>query len=455
MVPDIVAKQIAKAFGEKIGGPLYGALSVESVLLGIFVRETVTLVEHLVVGAATPTDIRSATVAFESIALGAGVILIEGGVIGGIGTIAGVTASIPLTAIVIGIAGACVLYEKKGSAINDAVDVLWDGISKGDQPWNIFPAVFDAYSKESKRINDKANTDFLAAKTWVAPRDPLVSDLDGDGIEAIGIDPSAPILFDHDGGGVKTATGWIKADDGILALDRDGNGLIDSGRELFGDATVMSNGQKAANGYEALADLDGNADGVINNADAAWGQLRVWRDLNQDGISQAGELKTLAELGIASLGATGQAVSVSLGGGNTQTMSGTFTKTDGSAGQSASLQLASNNFYREFTDEVALTAEAQALPQMQGSGLVRDLQEAMSLGTAQALALQGDMAAFAAAKKWDDDATKSIAGCARRSSAKGRFYAQQRVCGRRKLTRSDWMSAASRNLRPAFDARAA
>ncbi|MFM9901707.1 MAG: RTX toxin, partial [Polaromonas sp.] len=159
-------------------------------------------------------------------------------------------------------------------------------------------------------IDDKSNTNFTAARNWTAPRDPLILDLDGDGIEAIGINPVTPILFDMDGDGVKTATGWIKADDGIVVLDRNGNGLIDSGRELFGDSTVLTRGpragQTAANGYEALADLDINGDGAINSADAAYADLRVWQDANQDGISQANELRTLSDAGIASMNVAGQ-----------------------------------------------------------------------------------------------------------------------------------------------------
>ena len=118
------------------------------------------------------------------------------------------------------------------------------------------------------------NNRFSAARNWTAPRDPLVLDLDGDGIEAVGINPAAPILFDHDGDGTRTGTGWIKGDDGIVVLDRNGNGLIDNGGKLFGDNTVLHNGpragQKAANGYEALADLDANGDGQLNSSDAAY-----------------------------------------------------------------------------------------------------------------------------------------------------------------------------------------
>ena len=188
-------------------------------------------------------------------------------------------------------------------------------------------------------------------------------------------------------------------------MDRNGNGTIDSGRELFGDNTILTHGpragQTAAHGFEALADLDSNLDGQFNSADAAFSGVKLWKDANQDGISQAAELFTFAELGVASINVSGTASQVNLGGGNTQTFAGSFTKTDGSNGNSGtahlagSLLLANNNFYREFTDDPALTAQALALPQMQGSGLVRDLRPAMSLGTAQATALQAALAQFA------------------------------------------------------------
>ncbi|WP_434802843.1 calcium-binding protein, partial [Paracidovorax cattleyae] len=251
------------------------------------------------------------------------------------------------------------------------------------------------------------NLKYLAARNWTPPRDPLVLDLDGDGIEAVGIDPSRPILFDHDGDGTRNATGWIKGDDGIVVLDRNGNGLIDSGRELFGDQTLREGAQAGqgmfyANGYEALAGQDGNGDGVIDAADTAYGQLRIWKDVNQDGISQAGELHTLSDLGIARLNAKGQRSSIDLGNGNTQPWSGSFTRMDGSQGMSGvaevsgSLLLASNNFYREFPDDPVPTAAAQALPQMGGAGWARDLREAMSLGNDKSQALQDKVQAFAA-----------------------------------------------------------
>ena len=132
-------------------------------------------------------------------------------------------------------------------------------------------------------------------------KDPLTLDLDGDGIETVAASTTNPILFDHDGDGTKNGTGWIKGDDGFLVLDRNNNGTIDSGQELFGDSTPLAGGGTAADGFAALAQEDTNADGVVNNLDTRWSQLRVWQDLNQDGVSQAGELLTMRAFSTAPL----------------------------------------------------------------------------------------------------------------------------------------------------------
>jgi hypothetical protein len=140
---------------------------------------------------------------------------------------------------------------------------------------------------------------------WIT-KDPLVLDLDGDGLEITPLKNG--VMFDADGDTVKNASAWIGANDGLLVRDLDSNGVIDSGRELFGDNTRLANGQTAAHGFAALADLDlgsvvngvtvGAGDGVIDTRDACFAELRVWRDLNQDGVSQADELATLTEAGI-------------------------------------------------------------------------------------------------------------------------------------------------------------
>ena len=232
-----------------------------------------------------------------------------------------------------------------------------------------------------------------AAQRFIPRRDPLTLDLNGNGLETVAPNATNPIYFDLTGEGVQSSVGWVAPSDGFLVLDRNGDGLINDGTELFGDATplVDANGVvvgKAADGFEALAQEDTNADGVVNSADANFANLRVWQDANQDGISQANELKTLAELGIASFNVANVAHSQLLSNGNQIADTGTYTKTDGSTGTAgvtagmADINLVVDTFHSGFADVIPLTAQAQALPDMQGSGMVRGMREAASLQTA-------------------------------------------------------------------------
>ncbi|ACB93000.1 calcium-binding protein [Xylella fastidiosa subsp. fastidiosa] len=231
---------------------------------------------------------------------------------------------------------------------------------------------------------------FDQIRRFTPRRDPLVLDLDGDGIETVAA--GKHILFDHDGDGIKHASGWVKPDDGFLVLDRNGNGRIDDGSELFGADTVLANGHKATSGFEALRDLDSNGDGLFDAADARFTDVRVWRDLNQDGQSQANELFTLSSLGIASITLTPtNTEDVDLGNGNLIDNRGTYTRTDGRTGVVGDLQLGLEHFYRDYSgakEQVTVTDAAAALPHLTGSGAVRDLQEAASLSPALLAAVQ-------------------------------------------------------------------
>jgi hypothetical protein len=101
------------------------------------------------------------------------------------------------------------------------------------------------------------------------------------------------VHFDMNGDHANERTGWITAAASFLAADLDGNGKIDNGTELFGAATAAVDGN-AQNGFDALATLDSNHDGMIDRADPVWGKLTLWRDADLDGVTDANELTPLA-----------------------------------------------------------------------------------------------------------------------------------------------------------------
>ncbi|MCL4456177.1 MAG: hypothetical protein M1147_07430 [Nitrospirae bacterium] len=206
-------------------------------------------------------------------------------------------------------------------------------------------------------------------------RDPLMVDLDGDGIETTNVKDGA--YFDHDGNGFAEQTGLVSPDDGILVMDRNGDGIINDGKELFGDQTIMSNGQRAANGFEALREQDSNADGKIDANDSAWSQIKVWQDVDGDGYSTVDELKTLDEVGIKSINLTSTPNTVTDSEGNTQTRTGSFEKTDGTTGIVGEYNLQRDTAYTIANEWLDVPEDIAALPDLQGYGNVYDLQQAI------------------------------------------------------------------------------
>ncbi len=304
--------------------------------------------------------------------------------------------------------------------MRDSEAKFWDS-SLLDDAYRLHPEWAGLPIRDKPRIGDDVNRHYRSGSTW-RPRDPLAIDLDGDGIEVLGAN-AQPVLFDHNADGLKTGTGWLKGDDAWVVMDRDGNGTIDSGRELFGVDTLITDRKTVTNpdgstsvvtfernatsGFEALRAQDSNNDGVLDAKDAAFAQVRLWRDLNSDGISQAGELSTLEANGIVSIGLVANNTTKDLGGGNSITGKATVTRLTGGStemdsvmvgGESAAnLNLTDNPFYREFTDKIPLTDLAKTLPEIKGSGELRDLREAMSLDTAQGRRLAELVQKFGAA----------------------------------------------------------
>lgn len=160
--------------------------------------------------------------------------------------------------------------------------------------------------------------------------DPLVLDLNGDGVQFTSLIDG--VNFDLNGDGMLNRMATLAGGDAFLAWDRNGNGIIDNGKELFGDQ------HGAAHGFAELARYDQNGDGFIDARDEIFNNLLLFIDLNRDGRSQRNELRTLMQAGIQSLSLQYMDTqSVSVGGMISQV--GAFTRTDGTQGLLADVWL--------------------------------------------------------------------------------------------------------------------
>jgi len=215
------------------------------------------------------------------------------------------------------------------------------------------------------------------------PRDPLSIDIDRDGVIST-LHKDHGVHFDLDNSGFSESTSWIASSDGLLVLDRNADGQIDAGAELFGTETVLSDGTFASNGFEASADLDENKDGMLSAADEMFSSLRVWIDGNSDGISTEAELHTLMSLGIESISTQYQVTPRLDANGVEHREFGEVTYADQSKGLANTLWFNSDRTdtipIEIHTGEgIPLTADILALPNAVGYGNTYSLHHAMSL----------------------------------------------------------------------------
>lgn len=238
-----------------------------------------------------------------------------------------------------------------------------DGIEKVNSGSGIYDArdYIDYKKDESAALINEA-------KTTISP---LVIDMNRNGIELVSERDKASVFWDIDNDGLRESTGWVKPTDGLLAMDRNGNGTIDNNNELFG------NGAGSPNGFTTLAALDSNRDKFITSADSNWSQLRIWMDVNSDGVSQSSELFTLDAKGIKSINLTYTNTNYMIAG-NSIAQESTVTFTDGKTAKIVDAWFTYNNMNAYDGRDYTFSARVMALPSVKGSGDLPSFQVAMA-----------------------------------------------------------------------------
>ncbi|MEZ0470990.1 beta strand repeat-containing protein [Luteimonas salinilitoris] len=290
-----------------------------------------------------------------------------------------------------------------GLTMDDLFDRELDG-------WLSSGLLGDAYTKLRHRSRDldrqleEAEKGINNDNTYRIVRyDPLALDLNGDGLVGTRAESDwSGALFDHDGDGIRTATGWISSEDGLLVRDLDGNGRIDTGLELFGDETMLSDGSNATDGFQALASMDSNGDGVVDGNDDDFASIKVWRDSNGNGVTDDGELLSLQDLDIVRFQTSySETPDVSVEGGNSVGI-GVFTmrSADGSLsdGVMQDFNFDNDSLHSIYSERIPVPDSIKALANIQGLGMLRDLHEAATLSPM----LEQSLRAFSGASSRDN-----------------------------------------------------
>ena len=202
---------------------------------------------------------------------------------------------------------------------------------------------------------------------------PIVLDLDGDGVELISLEDSNT-QFDIDADGFAELTGWVAPDDGLLAVDLNSDGKINNQDELFGIDDFTD-------GFEVLTGYDSNSDNVINASDAQFGNLRVWRDLDGNGITSSGELQTLSQAGITSISLNDTSSSQVIAGQNVLRESTFVINGQTRAALDVLFNVSQTNSSYILDENFVYDTDVFALPQLRGFGDVPDLWVAMTLNS--------------------------------------------------------------------------
>ena len=209
---------------------------------------------------------------------------------------------------------------------------------------------------------------------------PIVIDLGNDGINSHALNYT--INFDLDNNGFKEATGWVSGDDALLAIDKNNNGMIDNGSELFGNKSISDSAfsytnSSLNNGFETLKSYDTNNDDIIDSQDAEFDKLLLWQDKNGNAITDNGELIKLSDK-VSSINLNYTNTNIN-NNDNTIRQTSTATLNDGTKVKADDIWFKVNyKDTEEIIDENEIPFEIKALPNVKAFGNIHSLHYAMA-----------------------------------------------------------------------------
>ena len=205
------------------------------------------------------------------------------------------------------------------------------------------------------------------------PRDPLVIDLDGNGVDLTSLQ-SSTAYFDFGADGTREKTGWFGKNDGVLVRDLDGDGQIENLQELLASPTQDV--------ITTLKGLDTNGDSKITSADSIWSSLQIWQDKDSDGITDAGELLSMSSVQLTEINLAAQSSNTFVEGNQ---VAKTTSVTIGGLQKSASVVFFTTDpANTQFQPPVGYVRnqDTYILPELRGSGVIPTLSYSMSTNQA-------------------------------------------------------------------------
>ncbi len=205
------------------------------------------------------------------------------------------------------------------------------------------------------------------------PTPPVALDLDGDGAEFVST--AAGVTFDYAGDGSSETTAWVGADDGLLAFDRNSDGIVNDGTEIVFGGNGLTDLQGLAANY------DSDHDGLLTAADDNFGLFGIWQDANSNGVTDAGEFQSLSDAGIVSIGLVSDGIAYSAANGEVAVAGqSAYIKADGSTGIVADAA---------FLTSPTATSQARTSDQIRSGNLTSSIVAASLVG----LAIDNNLAA--------------------------------------------------------------